>query len=167
MADETAQPDTPTRASDFYAEAMRELAAAIHDLAGAIRESASFAGELEWVPCDDAGDAESLDAGAAGASDGRTRDDETGASGTADSQSADAGPEDSADGTDARAPLELVPIQHAEDSNGRPETGDLCRAGGCRCEEADEGVGRHARRDPAVTLVDETQCCRAVPASAR
>jgi hypothetical protein len=175
VADETAQPGTLPRASDFYVEATRELAAAIRDLAGAIRESASFAGEIEWVPCDDS-DNDGDNGGRATESGPcvQTRSNQFTA------ESADAEPEGAGDTTNgstgeaaedgARADLQLVPIQavgHGDISNPDAEPSGLCRPGGCRCEDADEGVGRHARREPVIALVDQAQCCRTVPTSAR
>jgi hypothetical protein len=123
VVDQDAQPDIAAamRAAgvdaNVTAQAMRELAKAIGDLAGAIRESAAFAGEFELLPCAEVG-------------------------GTGpDEQSRDAAGEDSRAGW-----LPLVPAQRDGTSADATE-GSSRRPGGCACAQPEAGQGRHARRD--------------------
>lgn len=115
------------------AEAIREVATAIGDLAGAIRETASFATEFEFVPCAEVGDTED-------ASDdtGQSTEDNRGDNGD-DREAADG--ERTAHGSTTVLPL--VPAQRRGEAGQRP----LCRPGGCGCGQPDTGQGRHARRD--------------------
>lgn len=180
MAEQTAQPETPPRASAVHAEAMRELAAAIHDLAGSIRESASFAGEIEWVPCDESavpgGDDDGPggdNGGGAPATSGGSEEPVSASRAHGASQYTESSvtPDRADDGQAAeRAALQLVPVQGIGCQDAAPaccEPGRLCRPGGCRCAEAHEGVGRHARRDPVMTLVEDASYLDVAPADAR
>lgn len=134
MVDQHSQPNAAADSTALVeiataAGAMHDLAKAIGELASAIRESATFAGEFELLPCDQISTVE----------DG-------------------AETQDSGEGIDAQvgmrtAPgwstvLPMVPAQRRGEPVSSEES--LCRPGGCGCTQTDTGQGRHARRGDTV-----------------
>lgn len=133
MVDQRSQPNAAADSAALAevataAGAMHELAKAIGELASAIRESATFAGEFELLPCDQINTVE----------DGETPD-------SAEEADAQAGMR-TAPGWSTVLPM--VPAQRRGEPVSSEES--LCRPGGCGCTQTDTGQGRHARRDDTV-----------------